>query len=241
MSGTGESLLEVENVSVSYKEVPVLQNVSLHIDRGEIVALLGANAAGKTTLISCISRVLKDFSGSIRFDGEEISRMKPEEIVNRGLIQCPEGRLLFPDLTVRENLELGAFSKRSRDTRKERLDMVFSWLPRLKEKASQYAGSLSGGEAQMCAIGRSLMANPKLLIFDEPSLGLAPRVVKEIMAMIGTFRAQGMTVFLVEQNVRQSLKLCDRAYVLENGRMVLEGSGEELLQSEKVRRAYLGI
>lgn len=236
-----QPLLSVEDVSVSYKEVQVLKNISLQVKKGEIVTIIGANASGKTTLVSCISRVIPHFTGKITFDGQEISRMKPEEIVNLGLVQCPEGRLLFPDLTVKENLELGAFAKRSRSTRKERLEMIFDLLPRLKEKSGQYAGSLSGGEAQMCAIGRSLMANPELLILDEPSLGLAPRVVKEIMAMIGNFRQEGMTVLLVEQNVRQSLKLCDHAYVLENGQIVLEGAGEELLSSERVRKAYLGI
>jgi len=234
-------LLSVEGVRVAHREIQVLKDISLQVRRGEIVTIIGANAAGKTTLISCISRVMTNFEGKIFFDGREISRMKPEEIVDLGLIQCPEGRLLFPGLTVRENLELGAFSKRSRSQRKERLERVFSFLPRLRDKAEQYAGSLSGGEAQMCAIGRSLMADPVLLILDEPSLGLAPRVVKEIMRMIQQFRAEGMTILLVEQNVRQSLKLCDRAYVLENGRIVLEGRGRELLEDERVRQAYLGI
>ncbi len=238
---TDQIFLQVEHVSVAYKEIQILKDVSFNVRRGEIVTIIGANASGKTTLISCISRILTHFKGRIFFDGKEISRMKPDEVVDLGLIQCPEGRLLFPKLTVRENLELGAFAKRSRSARKERLEMIFSFLPQLKEKAGQYAGSLSGGEAQMCAIGRSLMANPQLLILDEPSLGLAPRVVKEIMAMIQNLRREGMTILLVEQNVRQSLKLCDRAYVLENGRMVLEGSGKELLESESVRKAYLGI
>ena len=236
-----EILLNVEQVSIAYKEIQVLQEISLHVCRGEIVTLIGANASGKTTLISCISRILTHFTGKISFNGQEISCMKPEEIVNLGLIQCPEGRLLFPELTLRENLELGAFAKRSRAERKERLEKIFDLLPRLREKSGQYAGSLSGGEAQMCAIGRSLMAKPELLILDEPSLGLAPRVVKEIMAMIKNFQQEGMTILLVEQNVRQSLKLCDRAYVLENGRIVLEGRGDELLASERVRQAYLGI
>ena len=237
----GEPLLSVEHLSVAYREIQVLRDISLTVYPGEIVTIVGANAAGKTTLVSCISRVITHFTGTVRFAGQEISRLRPEEIVNLGLIQCPEGRLLFPALTVRENLELGAFAKRSRENRRERLERIYEMLPRLKEKSGQLAGSLSGGEAQMCAIGRSLMAEPKLLILDEPSLGLAPVIVKGIMKMIRQFREEGMSILLVEQNVRQSLKLCDRAYVLENGRIVLEGSGEELLINEGVRRAYLGI
>ncbi len=236
-----EPLLAVEKLSIAYREIQVLRDISLTVYPGEIVTIVGANAAGKTTLVSCISRVLTHFTGNIRFDGQDISCLSPAEIVNLGLIQCPEGRLLFPGLTVRENLELGAFAPRSRANRRERLERIYELLPRLKEKSEQLAGSLSGGEAQMCAIGRSLMANPKLLILDEPSLGLAPVIVKEIMKMIKRFRQEGMSILLVEQNVRQSLKLCDRAYVLENGRIVLEGSGEELLENERVRRAYLGI
>jgi len=234
-------MLDIKNINSYYGEVQVLRDVSLHVDKGEIVTLIGANAAGKTTLLSCISRTLTTFDGHIEFGGVKIDKMKPDKIVDMGLIQCPEGRLLFPSLTVRENLELGAFSKRSRAGRKERLDFVYSFLPRLKERENQMAGSLSGGEAQMCAIGRSLMANPVLLMLDEPSLGLAPIVVLEIMGLIKNIRTEGMTILLVEQNVRQSLKLADRAYILENGKIVTEGRGSELLDSAEVRKAYLGI
>ena len=234
-------MLKISHLNSFYGEVQVLKDVSLHVEKGEIVAIVGANAAGKSTLLSCISRTLTSFDGEISFNDVRIDRMRPEKIVNMGLIQCPEGRLLFPELTVRENLELGAFSKRSRTTRKDRLDFVFEFLPRLAERQSQLAGSLSGGEAQMCAIGRGLMANPVLLMLDEPSLGLAPIVVQEIMNLVKNIRDEGMTILLVEQNLRQSLKLSDRAYVLENGRIIMEGKGNELLESDEVRKAYLGI
>lgn len=234
-------MLKISNMNSFYGEVQVLKNVSLQIEKGEIVTILGANAAGKTTLMSCISRTVDSFTGEVEFEGTKIEKMNPDKIVDLGLIQCPEGRLLFPTLTVKENLELGAFSKRSRTNRKERLEFVYSFLPRLKERESQMAGSLSGGEAQMCAIGRGLMANPILLMLDEPSLGLAPKVVLEIMGLIKQINKEGMTIMLVEQNVRQSLKLSDRAYVLENGKIIMEGKGRDLLNSEEVRKAYLGI
>ncbi|MEG1930112.1 MAG: ABC transporter ATP-binding protein [Anaerovorax sp.] len=234
-------MLKITDVNAYYGEVQVLKKVSLTINEGEIVTLLGANAAGKSTLLSCISRTLTTFDGEIEFNGVKIQHSKPDKIVDLGLIQCPEGRLLFPKLTVGENLELGAFSKRSRSNRKNTLAYVYSLLPRLEERANQLAGSLSGGEAQMCAIGRSLMAEPILLMLDEPSLGLAPKVVLEIMEFIKKIRKEGTTVLLVEQNVRQSLKLSDRAYVLENGQIIMEGQGKELLNSPEVRKAYLGI
>ncbi|MDO4552990.1 MAG: ABC transporter ATP-binding protein [Bacillota bacterium] len=234
-------MLKISNINSFYGEVQVLKDVSLQVEQGEIVTIIGANAAGKSTLLSCVSRTLKSFDGQVEFNGTRIEKMKPDKIVDMGLVQCPEGRLLFPGLTVKENLELGAFSKRSRASKKERLEFVYSILPRLKERERQLAGSLSGGEAQMCAIGRGLMANPVLLMLDEPSLGLAPIVVQEIMGLIRNIRDEGTTILLVEQNVRQSLKLADRAYVLENGRIIMEGQGRELLNSEEVKKAYLGI
>lgn len=234
-------MLKISNINSFYGEVQVLKDVSLHVDDGEIVTIIGANAAGKSTLLSCISRTLRSFSGEVDFNGTRIEKLIPDKIVNMGLIQCPEGRLLFPGLTVRENLELGAFSKRSRASKASQLEFVYSILPRLKERENQLAGSLSGGEAQMCAIGRGLMAKPILLMLDEPSLGLAPIVVQEIMALIQKIRDEGTTIMLVEQNVRQSLKLADRAYVLENGRILMEGNGADLLNSEEVKKAYLGI
>lgn len=234
-------MLSIKNVNSFYGEVQVLQDVSLEVNKGEVVTIVGANAAGKTTLMSCISRTVMSYNGEIEFNGVRIDKLPPEKIVDLGLIQCPEGRLLFPSLTVRENLELGAFSKRSRATRKDRLEYVYDLLPRLKERSNQLAGSLSGGEAQMCAIGRGLMANPIMLMFDEPSLGLAPIVVIEVMELIKNISKEGTTILLVEQNVRQSLKLSDRAYVMENGKIIMEGKGQDLLNSEEIRKAYLGI
>lgn len=234
-------MLSVKNINSIYGEVQVLQDVSLEVNKGEVVTIVGANAAGKTTLMSCISRTVTSYNGEIDFNGVRIDKLPPEKIVDLGLIQCPEGRLLFPSLTVRENLELGAFSKRSRATRKDRLEYVYDLLPRLKERSNQLAGSLSGGEAQMCAIGRGLMANPIMLMFDEPSLGLAPIVVIEVMELIKNISKEGTTILLVEQNVRQSLKLSDRAYVMENGKIIMEGKGRDLLNSEEIRKAYLGI
>lgn len=234
-------MLRLSNINSFYGEVQVLKGVSMEVRQGEIVTLIGANAAGKSTLISCISKTVNSFDGEIEFGGNKIDQLRPDQIVDLGLIQVPEGRLLFPKLTVRENLELGAYSKRSRSRRKDRLEYVYGLLPKLKERSTQMAGSLSGGEAQMCAIGRGLMADPKLLMFDEPSLGLAPIVVLEIMELIKNIRKEGMTVLLVEQNVRQSLKLADRAYVIENGKIIMEGNGKELLNSNEVKKAYLGI
>lgn len=234
-------MLKISNLNSFYGEIQVLRDVSLEVNQGEVVTIVGANAAGKTTLINCISRTVRSFTGDIEFNGVKIDQLMPDKIVDQGLIQCPEGRLLFPDLTVRENLELGAYSKRSRSTRKERLEFVYDLLPRLKERSNQMAGSLSGGEAQMCAIGRGLMANPLLLMFDEPSLGLAPKVVLEVLELIKDIKKEGTTILLVEQNVRQSLKLSDRAYVMENGKIIMEGKGKDLLDSAEIRKAYLGI
>lgn len=234
-------MLKLSNINSFYDEVQVLKDLSLQVNKGEIVTLIGPNAAGKSTMLSCISRTVTSFNGDIEFEGTKINKLRPDQIVDLGLIQVPEGRLLFPKLTVRENLELGAYSKRCRSNRKVKLEYVYDLLPRLRERANQMAGSLSGGEAQMCAIGRGLMANPKLLMFDEPSLGLAPIVVLEIMKLIKNIRDEGMTILLVEQNVRQSLKLADRAYVVENGKIVIEGVGKELLNSDAVKKAYLGI
>ena len=234
-------MLKLTDVNAFYGEVQVLKNVSMQVNKGEIISIMGANAAGKTTTLNCISRTMTSFTGSIEFEGKRIDNVSSDKIVEMGLVQIPEGRLLFPKLTVRENLELGAFNKRSRANRKKTLEFVYEFLPRLKERENQLAGSLSGGEAQMCAIGRGLMANPSLLIFDEPSLGLAPIVVLEIMKLIKRIRDEGMTVLLVEQNVKQTLNLVDRAYVLSNGEINIEGTGQELLNSEEIKKAYLGI
>jgi len=234
-------MLKLTNISAYYGELQVLRELCLEVNKGEIVTVIGANAAGKTTALACISRTLKTFTGEIEFDGKRVENLRPDQVVDMGLIQVPEGRLLFPKLTVRENLELGAYSKRSRKGRANLLEFVYSILPRLGERESQQAGTLSGGEAQMCAIGRGLMAQPKLIMLDEPSLGLAPIVVLEIMQLIGRIREQGTTVLLVEQNVRQSLRLADRAYVMENGKIIMQGRGQALLNSPQVKKAYLGV
>lgn len=234
-------MLNVNDLSAHYGEVEVLHHVSLNAPKGEITVLVGANASGKSTLVSCVSGIHRGFTGQINFDGADIAKMRSDEIVELGIIQVPEGRLLFPRLTVRENLELGSYSKRSRARRKEKLDYVYALFPRLEERQNQYAGSLSGGEAQMCAIGRGLMGDPKLLILDEPSLGLAPLIVQDIMAIIKRVSEEGMTVLLVEQNVRQSLLISQHAYILENGLVKIEGSAKDLRESEEIRKAYLGI
>lgn len=235
-------MLKIEGLKAAYGEIEVLHGIDVEVSEGEIVAVIGANSSGKSTMLTCISRLMPVTGGKITFCGTDITHMKPEEVVNLGLIQCPEGRQIFPRLTVRENLELGAFCKRARNDKEKTLEQVFTFLPRLKERENQQAGTLSGGEAQMLAIGRSMMSKPKLLMLDEPSLGLAPIVVLDIMRLVKQMRDQdGVTVLLVEQNVKQSLKTANRAYVLENGRVAVKGRSEELLASEEVRRAYLGI
>lgn len=235
-------MLRVEGLKAGYGEIEVLHGIDISVEDGEIVAVIGANSSGKSTMLSCISHLTESRAGKIIFDGKDITKMPAGDIVNLGLIQCPEGRQLFGKLTVRENLELGAFSKRARADKLKTLEMVYDFLPRLKEREQQIAGSLSGGEAQMLAIGRSMMSKPKLLMLDEPSLGLAPIVVLEVMRLVKTLKEkEGTTILLVEQNVKQSLKTADRAYVLENGRVAVSGSARELLESEEIRKAYLGI
>lgn len=235
-------MLKVKDLNAYYGEVQVLYDVNIDIDEGEIVTVIGSNASGKTTLLSCISGVHESSTGEMFFRDINVMKAASDEIVDLGIVQVPEGRLLFPKLTVRENLELGAFCKRSRSSLKDRMEFVFEFLPKLKERHNQLAGSLSGGEAQMCAIGRGLMAKPKMFILDEPSLGLAPIVVLEIMKLIKKIREEeDMTILIVEQNVRQSLQLADRAYVLENGRIIKEGLAEELMDNPEVIKAYLGI
>lgn len=227
-------------MTARYGDVQVLWGVTLAVREGEIATLVGANGAGKTTTLKAISGVVGAAGGQIHFDGEDITRLEPHEIASRRIAHVPEGRRLFPLMSVQENLVLGAVSRESRRSRDQSLDMVFELFPRLKERQHQMAGTLSGGEQQMVAIGRGLMALPRLLMLDEPSLGLAPIVVKEMFETIRRINAEGITIMLVEQNVQQSLKLADRAYVLENGRVVLEGAGAALLDDERVRAAYLG-
>jgi branched-chain amino acid transport system ATP-binding protein len=233
-------VLRIDGLSAGYGDVRVLHDLSLEVQEGEVVALVGANGAGKTTTMRTISGLLRPAAGQIRFLDQRIDRLSPARIVELGVVQVPEGRKVFPSMTVRENLELGSY-RRARSSRAESLERVFGMFPILHERQAQAAGTLSGGEQQMLAVGRALMARPRLIMLDEPSLGLAPRIVFEIFETIRAIRAEGLTVLLVEQNVQQSLRLADRGYVLENGSVALSGTGPELLASEHTRRAYLGI
>lgn len=234
-------MLEVKNLSVFYGKSQALRDVSLRINEGEIVALVGGNGAGKTTLLNTISGLIRPASGSIEFLGERIDNLAPHRIVQLGISQIPEGRKLFTDMTVRENLEMGAYSSQAWKRRKETFERVYQIFPVLKERRKQSSDKLSGGERQMVAIGRGLMSSPRLCMFDEPSYGLAPRLFLEVLEIVKRLRERGMTILLNEQNVRNTLEIADRAYVLENGRIVLEGTGKDLLQNEMVKTAYLGV
>jgi len=234
-------MLQVSNLDVLYGKSQALRDVSLKVEDKEIVALVGANGAGKTTLLNTVSGLLRPASGSVEFLGKRIDRLAPHRIMDLGICQIPEGRKLFSDMTVGENLEMGAYSSEAWKRRKETVEQVYRIFPVLKERRGQSARKLSGGERQMVAIGRGLMSNPRLCMFDEPSYGLAPKLFSEVLEVIRRLREQGITIFLVEQNVRQTLETADRAYVLENGRIVLEGKGKDLLQDERVKTAYLGV
>ena len=233
-------LLSVENLRAGYGAVEVLRGVDIRISHGELIALLGSNGAGKTTLNAVLSGLLAPRSGRVIFDGEDLTGVHYRRIVQAGLIQVPEGRKVFPNLTVLENLELGAFA-RARQRLSENIDRVFETFPRLRERMAQLAGTMSGGEQQMLAIGRGLMAEPKLLILDEPSLGLSPLLVEELFTLIAKLRTDGLAILLVEQNVGQSLDIADRAYVMENGTIRFSGTATELLASDTLRQAYLGV
>jgi len=235
------SLLELVRLDVTYGDLPALTGIDLVVEHGETLAVVGANGAGKTTLLRTVSGLLHARRGEVRFEGERIDRLPCHRVVERGVVHVPEGRKVFPSLTVRENLDLGSYTRAAKARRAESLDRVFALFPRLRERAGQAAGTLSGGEQQMLAIGRALMARPRLLMLDEPSLGLAPIVVTEIFRTIAEINRAGTTVLLVEQNTRQALALSHRGYVLENGRVVLVGSGGELLENDHVKRAYLGM
>jgi branched-chain amino acid transport system ATP-binding protein len=235
------SLLAIKDIEVSYGDVQVIFGVSLEIQQGEIVSIIGANGAGKSTILKTISGLINPHGGAIYLNNQAIHKSPPEEIVNRGVIHVPEGRRLFPLMTVRENLEVGAFNPEADKVKEETLKQVYALLPRLEEREGQLAVTLSGGEQQMVAIGRGLMARPKVLMLDEPSLGLAPLLVKEIFITVEKIAEQGTTVLLVEQDVRNSLSMSDRGYVLEHGRVVMEGAGDELLENPHIRKAYLGI
>ena len=234
-------MLEVSDLNVFYGKSQALRDVSLKVEEKEIVALVGANGAGKTTLLNTISGLLRPASGSVEFLGQRIERLAPHKIMNLGICQIPEGRRLFSDMTVGDNLEMGAYSSAAWKRRKEALEQVYQVFPVLKERRGQSAKKLSGGERQMVAIGRGLMSSPRLCMFDEPSYGLAPKLFSEVLETIRRLRERGITIFLVEQNVRQTLETADRAYVLENGQIVLEGTGKDLLQNEQVKTAYLGL
>src|SRR5262245_1246868 len=232
-------MLEVENIQVSYGALAALHGVSLVVRPGEIVALVGPNCAGKSTLLKTIAGLLVPHAGVIRWEGKRLSGI-PQQIVESGVALVPEGRRLFAAMTVRENLELGAFPQRAQNGRRAQIDRVYSLFPRLFEREGQLAGSLSGGEQQMLALGRALMGRPRLLLLDEPSLGLAPKVVEAIFAILAELHREGMSLLIVEQNVQAALNLVRRAYILENGRIVGEGEGQRLLQDDHVRAAYLG-
>ena len=235
-----EALLSVRGLRSGYGPVEVLRGIDLDLQAGEIVALLGSNGAGKTTFNQTVSALVTARAGTIRFDGADITRAHYRDVVARGLIHVPEGRKIFPNLSVRENLELGAFT-RARANRAANLERVFGIFPRLKERTSQLAGTMSGGEQQMLAIGRGLMGEPRLLVLDEPSLGLSPLLVEELFGLIGRLHQQGLAILLVEQNVAQSLEIAQRAYVLENGAIQFSGTSAELLATDRLRQAYLGV
>jgi branched-chain amino acid transport system ATP-binding protein len=235
-----EALLDISGICAGYGGTEVLRDIDMEIAPGEIIALLGSNGAGKSTLNRTISGLLRPRAGSILFDGRSIDRAMPSEIVERGLIHVPEGRKIFPNMTIVENLDLGSY-RRASTRRAQNRDRVFSTFPRLAERRHQNAGTLSGGEQQMLAIGRGLMAEPRLLILDEPSLGLSPRLVEDLFALISRIHADGLAILLVEQNVMQSLMLAARAYILEQGEIVLSGLASELRDNPDLKRAYLGM
>jgi branched-chain amino acid transport system ATP-binding protein len=234
-------MLEVKNICTGYGGIQVLWDVCLEVKDGELVALVGANGAGKSTLLKTISGLLHQSSGEIRFENKPIQKLPAHAVVARGLAMVPEGRRVFPYMTVRENLEMGAFTVKSAEQVEKNLERVFGLFPKLKERQRQLAGTFSGGEQQMLVIGRALMSEPRFLMLDEPSLGLQPTIVANVFESLKILHAQGVTMLLVEQNVRKSLEIAQRAYVLEHGRVALSGSSQSLLADEGVRRAYLGI
>ncbi|GAB2028191.1 ABC transporter ATP-binding protein [Lactovum odontotermitis] len=233
-------MLKIENISVNYGMIEAVRDISFEVKEGEIVALIGANGAGKTTTLHTISGLLRPKQGKITFLDQDITGMQPQKIVAMGLSQVPEGRHVFPGLTVLENLEMGAYLKKDRAENARNLKEVFERFPRLEERKNQDAATLSGGEQQMLAMGRALMSTPKLLLMDEPSMGLAPQLIQEIFSIIVDIQKKGTTVLLNEQNAKQALSIADRGYVLETGRIILSGTGKELLESEEVQKAYLG-
>jgi len=234
-------MLKVTEIEVRYSGVPIIHDVSLEVKQGELVAVVGSNGSGKSTLLKTIAGALHPTKGSIEFENRTISRLSTPDIVRLGITYIPEARLIFGPLTVEENLELGAYTIKDEVIVKKNLDFVYGLFPRLKERRLQLSGTLSGGEQQMLAIGRGLMSNPKLLMLDEPSLGLMPKLVDEMLEAVAKLRDMGMTILLVEQNVFESLELANRGYVLQTGRTILEGTGKELLNTESIKKAFLGL
>ncbi len=234
------SLLQIEKLSFSYGDLKVLWDVDLTVNQGEIVTVVGSNGAGKSTTLKNVSRLVKASAGKVVFDGQDLAALESHQVVERGIIQVPEGRRIFPEMTVVENLRMGSFVKSTRPDREKNMERVFTLFPRLAERRDQLGGTMSGGEQQMLAIARGLMGNPRLMLLDEPSLGLSPLFVKTIFDIIKEINRQGVTILLVEQNVLQSLRISHRAYVLETGRVVLSGKGEELLRDDRIKKAYLG-
>ena len=243
MTNSNEPILELRDVAVHYGRIQALHGISLTVREGELVTLLGSNGAGKTTTMRAISGLRPLSAGSVWFEGRDISKVKAHKRVSAGLIQAPEGRGVFPGMTVTENLEMGCYGRKfpTREQHRERLHWVFDTFPRLGERRSQVGGTLSGGEQQMLAIGRALMARPRVLLLDEPSMGLAPMIISQIFAIIAEINAEGTTVLLVEQNAQQALSRSDRAYILETGEITREGQARELLHDDSVRAAYLGV
>ncbi len=234
------SMLEVQDLNVYYGAIHALKGISFHLEKGEIVALIGANGAGKSTTLNTISGILKPRVGNIHFEGEDITPTQAEQIVRKGVIQVPEGRKIFSTLTVMENLEMGAYTQKDKQVIQKSVQAVFERFPRLSERRNQLGGTLSGGEQQMLAIARALMSQPKLLLMDEPSMGLSPLLVEQIFNIIRDINAQGTSILLVEQNAQMALSIADRGYVLETGNVVLEGEAQAMLQNEMVIEAYLG-
>lgn len=233
-------LLELAGISVTYGAVRAVRDVSLNIAEGEVVTLIGANGAGKSTILRTVSRLVRESAGTMSFDGKDLQRLSPDRVVRLGIAHCPEGRQVLARQTVRDNLELGGYTRRDRQGVRDDIRRMFQLFPRLEERSSQSAGTLSGGEQQMLAIARALMSRPRLLLLDEPSLGLAPLIVREIFSIIRGLNSEGVTIFLVEQNARLALQHSHRAYVLEAGRIVIDGPAQQLLDDERVLHAYLG-
>ncbi len=234
------AMLEVKDLMVRYGVIPALKGISFHVDEGEIIALIGANGAGKTTTLHTITGLVEKAGGSVAFLGKDITKTPAHQIVEMGIAHVPEGRRVFPEMTVYQNLMLGAYTRKDAKEKAENLERVYTHFPRLRERAKQVAGTLSGGEQQMLAMGRALMSNPKLILMDEPSMGLSPIFVNEIFGIIETVAKEGKTVLLVEQNAKKALSIADRAYVLETGSITMEGPAKELMANDAIRKAYLG-